>query len=59
MTIKEKHKELKKQVNEAEVKRKIRRGPKSWADIRTLKKLKLAAKDKLVRSKAWKLINTI
>jgi len=52
MTVKEKHKELKKQVNEAEVKRKIRRGPKSWADIRTLKKLKLAAKDKLVRSKA-------
>ena len=52
MTIKEKHKELKKQVNEAEVKRKIRRGPKSLADIITLKKLKLAAKDKLVRSKA-------
>ena len=49
---KQEHKELKKQVNEAEVKLKIRRGPKSWADIRTLKKLKLAAKDKLVISKA-------
>tara|TARA_B110000196_G_C21044630_1_gene614197 strand:- start:668 stop:826 length:159 start_codon:yes stop_codon:yes gene_type:complete len=52
MTVKEKHKELKKQVNEAEVKREKRRGPKSWAGIRTLKKMKLAAKDKLVTSKA-------
>jgi uncharacterized protein YdcH (DUF465 family) len=49
--FKREHKELKKQVNVAEVKRKIRRGPKSWANIRTLKKLKLAAKDKLVREK--------
>ena len=28
MTIKEKHKELKKQVNEAEIRRRTRRGPK-------------------------------
>lgn len=66
MTIKEKHKELKRQVNEAEMKRRIRRGPKSWSDLRRLKKEKLAAKDKLVKSKKWtfgitkwKLINTI
>tara|TARA_E500000331_G_scaffold349658_1_gene393263 strand:+ start:13945 stop:14157 length:213 start_codon:yes stop_codon:yes gene_type:complete len=51
MTIKEKHKELKKQVNEAEIRRRIRRGPKSWSDLRRLKKLKLAMKDKLLKSK--------
>ncbi len=51
MTIKEKHKQLKKQVNEAEIRRRTRRGPKSWSDLRRLKKLKLAMKDKLLKSK--------
>ena len=44
---KKEHKELKKQVNEAEDKRNIRRGPKSWYELRTLKKLKLRAKEVL------------
>ena len=47
MTIKEKHKDLKKKVNIAEKKRNIRRGQKSWYDLRTLKKLKLKMKNKL------------
>tara|TARA_B110000967_G_scaffold207486_1_gene256987 strand:- start:651 stop:800 length:150 start_codon:yes stop_codon:yes gene_type:complete len=47
MKIKEKHKDLKKKVNTAESKRKLRRGQKSWYDLRTLKKLKLNMKDKL------------
>ena len=51
MTIKEKHKDLKKKVNIAEEKRNIRRGKKSWYDLRTLKKLKLKIKDKLVKKK--------
>jgi len=51
MSLKAKHKELKKDVNEAEQKREIRRGPKSWAELRTLKKLKLQAKDKLNATK--------
>ena len=42
-SYKEYHKELKKKVNIAEELRNIRRGPKSWEDIRTLKKLKLKA----------------
>ena len=49
MTIKEKHKDLKKKVNIAEEKRNIRRGQKSWYDLRTLKKFKLKMKDKLVK----------
>ena len=49
MTIKEKHKDLKKKVNIAEKKRNIRRGQKSWYDLRTLKKLKLKMKDKLAK----------
>ena len=49
MTAKEKHKDLKKKVNIAEEKRSIRRGQKSWYDLRTLKKLKLKMKDKLVK----------
>ncbi len=44
---KKEHKELKKQVNEAEDKRNIRRGHKSWYELRTLKKLKLRAKEVL------------
>lgn len=41
------HKELKRAVNEVEDKRRNDRGFKSWFDIRTLKKVKLKAKDKL------------
>ena len=52
MTAKEKHKDLKKKVNIAEEKRNIRRGQKSWYDLRTLKKLKLNMKDKLLKSKS-------
>ena len=41
------HKELKRAVNEIETKRRNDRTFKSWFDIRTLKKIKLQAKDKL------------
>jgi len=44
---KQEHKELKKQVNEAEDQRSVRRGHKSWYELRTLKKLKLRAKEVL------------
>jgi uncharacterized protein YdcH (DUF465 family) len=47
MKIKEKHKDLKKRVTVVEKERKTKRGPKSWHDLRTLKKLKLIMKDKL------------
>ena len=47
MKIKEKHKDLKKKVTVAEKKRKLKRGQKSWYDLRTLKKLKLVMKDEL------------
>ena len=47
MKTKEKHKDLKKKVNIAEQKRNLRRGQKSWKELRTLKKLKLNMKDKL------------
>ena len=47
MKIKEKHKDLKKKVTVAEEKRNLRRGQKSWLDLRVLKKLKLSMKDKL------------
>ena len=47
MKIKEKHKDLKKKVNVAENRRNIKRGLKTWYDLRTLKKLKLNMKDKL------------
>ena len=40
------HKELKRAVNEVESKRSIDRSSK-WYDLRTLKKIKLNAKDKL------------
>ena len=53
MKIKEEHKDLKKKVNIAEEKRNIKRGTKSWHDLRTLKKLKLNMKDKLSKSKGW------
>ena len=41
------HKELKRAVNEVESKRTIDRSNKLWYDLRTLKKIKLNAKDKL------------
>ena len=41
------HKELKRAVNEVESKRNIDRSNKLWYDLRTLKKIKLNAKDKL------------
>ena len=49
MKTKEKHKDLKKKVTVAEEKRNLRRGQKSWHNLRTLKKLKLSMKDKLVK----------
>ena len=51
MKTKEKHKDLKKKVNIAEKKRDLRRGQKSWEDLRILKKLKLNMKDKLAKNK--------
>ena len=50
MKTKEKHKDLKKKVNIAEKKRNLRRGEKSWKDLRTLKKLKLKMKDELKKN---------
>lgn len=47
LEVKAHHKELKRAVNEVEDKRRNDRGFKSWFDIRTLKKVKLKAKDKL------------
>ena len=41
------HKELKRAVNEIESKRQIDRSSKLWFDMKTLKKIKLNAKDKL------------
>ena len=41
------HKELKRAVNEIESKRNIDRSNKLWYDMKTLKKIKLNAKDKL------------
>ena len=49
MKTKEKHKDLKKKVIVAEEKRNLRRGQKSWQDLRTLKKLKLNMKDRLAK----------
>ena len=49
MKIKEKHKDLKKKVIIAEKERNLRRGQKSWLNLRTLKKIKLNLKDKLAR----------
>ena len=47
MKLKEKHKDLKKKVTVAEEDRNLKRGKKSWYDLRTLKKLKLKMKDEL------------
>ena len=51
LEIKAHHKELKRAVNEIEDKRKKDRSNKTWYDIRTLKKIKLIAKDKLNATK--------
>ena len=51
MKTKEKHKDLKKKVNIAEKKRDLRRGQKSWEDLRILKKLKLNMKDMISKSR--------
>ena len=47
LEIKAHHKELKRAVNEVENKRSQDRSNKLWYDLRTLKKIKLLAKDKL------------
>ena len=51
LEIKAHHKELKRAVNEIEDKRKKDRSNRAWYDIRTLKKIKLIAKDKLNATK--------
>ena len=52
MNYKEYHKELKKKVNiGSEQVRNEDRSNKTWEDVRTLKKLKLQAKDKLNETK--------
>ena len=51
MSAKQKHKELKKEVNKYEEKRKNDRTTQSWYDLRTLKKMKLKAKDKINETK--------
>ena len=47
--LKKKLENLKKKVEEAEEVRNIKRGPNSWENLRTLKKLKLQIKDKLMQ----------
>ena len=49
--IKSHHKDLKRAVNEAENTRQVDRSFKSWYDMKTLKKIKLLAKDKLYAPK--------
>ena len=51
MDAKAKHKELKKQVNEAEVIRNNDRSYHSWYELKNLKKLKLKAKEKINETK--------
>ena len=46
-----KHKELKRKVNEAEDMRKNDRSSYSWYEMKTLKKLKLKAKEKINETK--------
>ena len=46
MSAKAKHKELKRAVRDMEDKRNNDRSTGTWYDLRTLKKLKLKAKDK-------------
>ena len=51
MTAKAKHKELKSKVNEIEIHRNNDRSSTSWYELRTLKKLKLKAKEKINATK--------
>ena len=51
MIAKVKHKKLKRDVLILENERKVNRSDKSWFDLRTIKKLKLKAKDKLYEIK--------
>ena len=51
LEVKAHHKELKRSVNEMEEKRRNDRSSKLWFDVRTLKKIKLNAKDKLNATK--------
>jgi uncharacterized protein YdcH (DUF465 family) len=51
LEVKAHHKELKRAVNEVEDKRKTDRTSQSWFEIRTLKKVKLKAKEKLNATK--------
>ena len=51
LEIKAHHKELKRAVNEVENRRSQDRSIRSWYDLRTLKKIKLMAKDKLNATK--------
>ena len=51
LEIKAHHKELKRAVNEVEKKRSQDRSNKLWYDLRTLKNIKLNAKDKLNATK--------
>ena len=51
LEVKTHHKELKRAVNEVEDKRTVDRSTGSWYDLRTLKKIKLIAKDKLNATK--------
>ena len=52
MSVKNKHKELKSKVNLVERTRDNDRSFDSWLDLKTLKKLKLKAKDKLNETKS-------
>ena len=49
--MKTKHKELKSKVNEIEEKRNNDRSSGTWYDLRTLKKMKLKAKEKINETK--------
>ena len=51
LEVKTHHKELKRAVKEVEEKRRNDRSSKLWFDVRTLKKIKLNAKDKLNATK--------
>jgi len=51
LEVKAHHKELKRAVNDAETIRRSDRTYKSWYDLKTLKKIKLKAKEKLNATK--------
>ena len=51
LEVKDHHKELKRAVNDAEKLRRNDRSFKSWYEMKTLKKIKLKAKEKLNATK--------